>query len=61
MSGDKCVCVTTIICHVIETTAICAVIAILGFKALDVLDSYAKTSKVVQQQSATQPLAVNAR
>jgi hypothetical protein len=32
---------TTIICRAVETIAVCAVIAILGFKALGILDSYA--------------------
>ena len=51
MLKDKCVCMTTIICHAIETAAICAVIAILGFKALEVLDNYTKISLVAQQHS----------
>ena len=41
MSEDKCVCMTTIICRAVETVAVCAVIAILGFKALGILDSHA--------------------
>ena len=45
MSEEKCVRITTIICRVIETIAVCIVIALLGWKALDILGSDAKYSQ----------------